>query len=232
AEMLPFEFGVAALFIGIKHRFRDISWIILMLVGFAFLADIVYPGMNLRQYAVPAILIILGLLFIFRPKHSGRCYNRNNRFRQKMAEHHARRHPGFQNPYTDQNAGNTNTATIVPDTEGYDKDTFVDVVSVFSGVKKKILSKQFTGGDIVCVFGGAEINLTHADFVSPIVLELTQIFGGAKLIVPANWEIRSEVSAIFGAVDDKRPQPVNPLPEKTIVLKGTVIFGGIEVNSY
>jgi hypothetical protein len=112
------------------------------------------------------------------------------------------------------------------------QDTELDIVSIFAGIKKRIMSKQFQGGDIVCVFGGAELNLTNADFISPVALDVTMVFGGTKLIIPANWEVRSEVTAIFGGVDDKRPQPTSSIPEKTIILKGTLMFGGIEVNSF
>ena len=112
------------------------------------------------------------------------------------------------------------------------QDTVLDIVSIFAGVKKRVLSKQFKGGDVVCVFGGAEINLTHSDFNSPVVIDVAMVFGGTKLIIPANWELRSEASAIFGGIDDKRPQPTSGVPEKTIILKGILIFGGVEVNSF
>lgn len=111
-------------------------------------------------------------------------------------------------------------------------EAYTDIVSIFSGVKKTILSKQFVGGEIVCVFGGAELNLTNADFNSPVVLDLVQIFGGTKLIVPANWEIRAEAATIFGGIEDKRRQPPNTLADKVLILKGSIIFGGVEVSSY
>ncbi len=123
-------------------------------------------------------------------------------------------------------------AAVTPYDGDKSLETEIDIVSIFSGVKKRVLSKQFQGGDITCVFGGAEVNLTNADFISPIVLDVTMIFGGTKLIVPANWELRSEVAAIFGGIDDKRPQPSVSVPEKTIIVKGTLMFGGVEVNSF
>jgi predicted membrane protein len=103
---------------------------------------------------------------------------------------------------------------------------------VFGGVKKTVLSKQFNGGEIVVFFGGAEVNLTNADFVSPIQIDVVNVFGGTKLIIPANWEIRSEITAIFGGVDDKRRQGPDTVSEKTIILKGTNLFGGVEIISY
>ncbi|MGV3538590.1 MAG: hypothetical protein ACO1OQ_02200, partial [Rufibacter sp.] len=66
-----------------------------------------------------------------------------------------------------------------------------------------------------------------------VVLEVTQIFGGTSLIVPANWRVRSEVAAVFGGVDEKRSFAVAAKDsDKLLVLKGTLLFGGIEIKSY
>jgi len=115
-------------------------------------------------------------------------------------------------------------------------DDYLDSTVLFGGVKKNVISKNFRGGEAVTVFGGTEINLTQADVKTPIVMELTQVFGGTKLIVPAHWKIQSkDLVAIFGGVDDKRP-PVNaPGAEdidRVLILKGTCILGGIEIRSY
>jgi hypothetical protein len=107
---------------------------------------------------------------------------------------------------------------------------------VFGGVKKNIISKNFRGGETVTIFGGTEINLTQADVNGGVVLDLTQIFGGTKLIVPPHWRIQSkDMVAIFGGVDDKRPLLSNASTEETnkvLILKGTCIFGGIDIRSY
>jgi predicted membrane protein len=204
---------VIGLFVGVRHRFRDFSWLILVLIGVVFLSDDIWPGFRLREFAVPIIIIALGLLFILSPR---RICGGRGRFRRYKERH---------------------TETLPAEAAAYPEvdttqETAIDVVSIFAGVKKRVLSKQFTGGDIVCVFGGAEINLTNADFTSPIRLDLTMVFGGTKLIVPSNWEVRSEVVAIFGGVDDKRPQVSGSAPEKTIILEGTLMFAGVEVNSF
>ena len=52
--------------------------------------------------------------------------------------------------------------------------------------------------------GGTEINLMKADIQQPIVLEVNNVFGGAKLIVPSNWNVKNEVTAVFGGIEDKR----------------------------
>ena len=81
--------------------------------------------------------------------------------------------------------------------------------------------------------GGTEINLMKADIQQPILLEVNNVFGGAKLIVPSNWDVKNEVTAVFGGIEDKRTINTGiPDPEKIIVLKGTCVFGGIEITNY
>ena len=46
--------------------------------------------------------------------------------------------------------------------------------------------------------GGAELNLMQADIHEQVFLEINNVFGGTKLIVPAHWYIKNEVSAVFG----------------------------------
>jgi len=132
-----------------------------------------------------------------------------------------------------KNAGLTEGSTGLKEGETYSKDDFVDSTSIFGGAKKNILSKDFKGGDIVNIFGGTELNLTQADINGKVVLELTTIFGGTKLIVPPNWSVQSEAVTIFGGLEDKRTvQAPSENPEKLLLLRGTVIFGGIEIKSF
>jgi hypothetical protein len=114
------------------------------------------------------------------------------------------------------------------------KEEVLDSVTIFGGVKKNIISKTFRGGEAVTVFGGTELNFIQSDMENPVVLELTQVFGGTKLIVPAHWKIQTdEMVTIFGGLNDKRPLPSQPSPDqRTLVIKGTCVFGGIDIKSY
>ena len=113
-------------------------------------------------------------------------------------------------------------------------EDFFDATAIMGGVKKNIISKNFRGGDVTSIFGGSEIILTQADINGTAVLDLTTIFGGAKIIVPSNWTVKSDdLTAILGGYDDKRAIIANasPDPNKVLVLKGLVMFGGIELKS-
>jgi predicted membrane protein len=81
--------------------------------------------------------------------------------------------------------------------------------------------------------GGSEIDLTQSDFNGKIVIDVTNIFGGTKMIVPPTWDVQNDITAIFGGVDDKRQiNGVTLDPNKVLVLDGTCMFGGIEIRSF
>jgi len=119
------------------------------------------------------------------------------------------------------------------DSDTISSDETIDAVSIFGGTKRNIISKNFKGGEITTFFGGTDLNLTQADIVGTATLEITQAFGGTKLIVPAHWNIQSEVICVLGGINDKRPlskdgQDANRL----LVLRGTCVLGGIDIKSY
>lgn len=212
--MIPIAFGLLS---GIKHRFRGIGWLFPLVIGGIFLFDKMSPDINLRPYIWPTILIAVGLFIIFRPRGRRHCGGDRN-----------------DDSTLEQNDGN---AVIRTDHEQSEKgmndgNDVIDIVAIFGGVKKNMLSKSFKGGDVVAFMGGAEINLTQADFNGKIKVDCFNMFGGTKLIIPADWEVQSDVVAIFGGVDDKRPPATNPAPNKILYLDGTCLFGGLEIKSY
>lgn len=207
------------LFIGFKHGFRGGSWLILILVGSAFLLTDIYPDISIRRYIWPGIIIAVGAMLILKPKRSDMC-----------STHHGQKKKPTDNTIT------ADTITLDEETYASEKDykeDYVDSTSIFGGAKKNIISKNFKGGDLVNFFGGTELDLTRADIKGTAVIEVTTVFGGTKLIVPSNWTVKSDAVTIFGGMEDKRHiQSLTDNPEKTLLLKGTVIFGGIEIKSF
>lgn len=113
-------------------------------------------------------------------------------------------------------------------------EDFIRVDTFFGGVTKNIVSKDFKGGSLSQIFGGSKINLMRTDFEGEAVIDITCVFGGSTLILPPDWKLKSDVTTIFGGLDDKRPpMPADMTEEpKTLVLKGICIFGGIDIKSY
>jgi hypothetical protein len=204
-QMILITLGV---FSGLKHRFRHIGWVVMVAIGGAFMAREYLPEYDFSHYIWPAMIILVGLVIMLKPKRKNAwCrHRRRNRWHQRYEE----------------SAG-------LPATN----EEYIDVSAVFGGIKKNIVSKNFRGGEINCVFGGAEINFMQADFQDTIELEVNAVFGGAGLIIPPHWEIKSEMTAVLGGVEDKRPLHTGTVSQgKKLILKGTAVFGGIEIKSY
>jgi predicted membrane protein len=107
-------------------------------------------------------------------------------------------------------------------------------VYVFSGTDRKITSKNFQGGKISAVFGGFKMDLTRADIEGDqAAIEVNAVFGGGEIIVPEVWRVAVEGGGIFGAFEDKTRhfQPDASQPVKTLIVKGSAIFGGIVVRN-
>jgi predicted membrane protein len=112
-------------------------------------------------------------------------------------------------------------------------EDYIDSSVIFSGENRVVVSKQFKGGKVTAIFGGADFNLIQADFQDRVEFDATCIFGGIELIVPANWDVRLDMHTIMGGVTDKRPvELLANNSDKIFVLKGTCIFGGVEIKNY
>jgi predicted membrane protein len=216
--MILIAFGLLA---GAGNSFRDPGWVIISGIGFVFLCDKLWPNIPIHHFIWPILIIALGLIIILAPRRYKRWHSR---FDEQWKD------------YSDKvTTAATDSAAEVTDLyqkKGEINDNQLNVVSIFGNIKKTVYTKNFGGGDVVSIFGGAEINLTQADFEGKVVIEMVQIFGGAKLIVPPHWQIRSEMVAVFGGIEDKRTPQANYDSNKVVILNGTTFFGGIEIKSY
>ncbi len=113
-----------------------------------------------------------------------------------------------------------------------DEDS-LDDMAIFGGGNKLITSKNFKGGKITSVFGGSTIDFTQAQLANGInIIDTVFVFGGVKLIVPRDWDIQLEVTAVFGGFTDKRigDHRIVQDPSKKLIIKGVAIFGGGELT--
>jgi len=231
-------------FVGARHNFRNPAWLILVTIGIIFLAEKFYPDINARNYIWPILFIIFGLYMIM---------GRNRRPYQGNLPDPNYPNPdgGFNHPYEftgnpttpgvsgayDGSATNYTTNPTPDASTPYNpynsSSDYLVSTSVFGGVKKNIISKNFQGGEITTFLGGAEINLGQADINGRVVLDVTQVMGGTRIIVPPHWDVVSEVAAVFGGVEDKRFLQSGTInPNKVLIIRGTSFMGGIDIRSY
>jgi len=227
--LISWPMGLIAIgvYTGAKHHFRNSGWLIMVLIGVIWLSNEAFPHYDAGKITWPLCIIIFGLWMILR---------RGNRWDKHKAEwekwqQSQTQAPPSTDPNSPNDANQANQWDFSSNKHSYGDD-YLDAVSVFGGVKKTILAKDFKGGEIVNIFGGAELDLTQADINGRIVLDITQIFGGTKIVVPSNWQVVSDIAAVFASVDDKRIRSTAIGNEKILVLKGVSIFAGIDIRSY
>jgi hypothetical protein len=104
---------------------------------------------------------------------------------------------------------------------------------IFSGVNRKLITKDFQGGKATVIFGGLDLDLTQVDFTGVVTLDLEVGFGGIKLIVPPHWDVRTEISNLAAGLEDKRMFREGGVDtNKVLILKGTLLFSGLEIKSF
>jgi predicted membrane protein len=119
--------------------------------------------------------------------------------------------------------------------KGESKADIIDIVNIFSGAERQLITDNFKGGKITAIFGGGEVNLTRCSLApGDNVIEITCIFGGTTIIVPENWNVIIEVTPILGGFSDNRKIIGDVMRDntRTLAVRGTVIFGGGEIKCY
>jgi len=216
---MPMFFIVLGLYIGARKGFARGGWLLFILAGVVFLVPHIYwfyTAKSISEYTWPLVIIVFGLYMILRPRYD---FRNGSRFQAKWKQY---------GDWSQQN--NSVSGQPLGETSA---DDYIDATSVFGGVHKVVVSKNFKGGDIVNIFGGCDINLTQADFTGTVTIDFVQIFGGAKIIVPTDWKVIVKTTSIFGGVEDKRPPALlKENPEKTLIIDGTSMFGGISIQCY
>jgi len=229
----PMFLLVLGLYFGVRHNFRSPVWVILAIIGGLGVLDDIVPHIHLDRAIFPMVIIAIGLWILVGRKR--RWNNYENPFHDRFANQQ------FTNPF--QSTFNTGEpgategaqqqADPSPNTGSFRTgDDYLDAVSVFGGTKKTILSKDFKGGEIVNVFGGTELDFTMADINGTVIIEVVQLFGGIKMVIPPHWQVVSDVAAVFASVDDKRRTNVPLSADKILIIKGTSIFAGIDIRSF
>ncbi len=212
---------VIGLYIAVKHKLQKWSWLIPFTIGSVALFLDVFPEIRPDFSLWPFAIILVGLYLLFKPR---RKYKEEYWKKHIFRHRHHWKYRNYGQEKAEWGGNNSNNGT---------SDDYIEAVTVFGALKKNIISKDFKGGELTAFFGGAEVNLSQADIQRKVTLELNQVFGGVRLIVPPHWEIQSELVTIFGNTEDKRQVKQDMLGEnKILVLRGNVIFGGIEIKSF
>ncbi len=112
--------------------------------------------------------------------------------------------------------------------------TDLDERAVFGGGERTVATNDFRGGRLEAVFGGWEINLTHAVMQrDEAVIDVRCVFGGVNLRVPDGWEVKLRAGTLLAGISDKTRHPRGDelTKAKRLIITGSAVFGGIEIRN-
>jgi hypothetical protein len=231
----PYTFLIGiGIYLGAKKNFQPpFGWVIPLAIGVCWMVANVF-NVNIWRFGFPVALIGAGAYIVINALNGKKIIdNPTTDFQKKTDE--VDDIQIVDETITDTNtvpSSSTADATFANQTNTTYTDDIINTTAVFSGVKKMVTSKNFKGGEIIAILGGSDINLTFADMQSPAVLDVTVLMGGVTIIVPQGWQIKNNITSILGGVEERRPHPIATDDKKILVLKGTVIMGGVDVRNY
>jgi predicted membrane protein len=211
-QMLLVALGVISLFLPYK---RLSGGLLILLGAFLLLPKFGIDRLAFLRGSGWAVLITCaGILILCRTlfgKHIARrrCgFHRRKPLRQQIHDAYAE----FQMP--NEEAG------------------IIDRYYIFGNGKEKVSINGFRGGDINCVFSGAELDFREAQLAEGVnILEVNIVFGGITLFIPPHWNVEIKQVQAFGAFVDKRPPAsIEVSDNRQLLIKGSAVFGGGEIR--
>ena len=99
--------------------------------------------------------------------------------------------------------------------------------ATFSGCDMNYDGEAFEGAELTAVFGGVKCDLRNAVIEKDCAIEVSAIFGGIDIFVPAGVNVKVNSNSIFGGVSNKTAVHKNA---PTVYVGGTCMFGGVEIK--
>lgn len=207
----------------IAHR-HYVGGCILLLAGVYFLiGGLSWLPENSQAMIWPLALVLGGILFLVkgrRRKRWGHIHGHMGEdMRRNMREHIGKGHRFHA------------TAPDADNQQCESEDGFLRSNNAFGAVRHVVLDEIFKGACIRTSFGGTTIDLRHTHLApGETYIDLECSFGGIELFIPADWKVVNECNAFIGGCEDKRWQGANVNQESTLVIRGNISIGGLEIK--
>lgn len=206
-------FIIVPCFYGLFRKGEDkTSYMIGLIIGICLLinAQDISLHINFWPLLLAIICIVIGVRLVF-PKKSKSTFRFSYNSSDKTANING---TDFDNNYHKSESG------------------YINVSALFSGKEIRLDNEIFHGGDLGAVFGGVDLDLRNAIITEDVTINVNAIFGGIDLYVPSNVKVvANDPTTLFGGIDiasSFRGNPGDIAP--TVYLKGSCIFGGIDIH--
>jgi predicted membrane protein len=106
--------------------------------------------------------------------------------------------------------------------------------AIFSGVRRRIDSQDFQGGEAFAMFGGVELDLRKAvSKRDEILVDVNAVFGGVEMRVPETWNVTVRGAGIFGGYEDKTmdSRVATDAKQPHLIVNGFAVFGGVTIQN-
>lgn len=199
------------------HR-RYVGGSLLILIGTYFLLDrLSWLPENLHGIIWPAILVTAGILCLVKTHHRKRWIEIEMRTcgLGKEKERDSRMHPNTENNGQ----------------QCQSEDGYLRSDNAFGSIRHVVLDELFKGARIRASFGGTVIDLRHTNLApGETYIDIDCTCGGIELYIPSDWKVIIQCNAFAGECVDRRWQGANIDQKSTLIIRGNVSFGGIEIK--
>ena len=113
-----------------------------------------------------------------------------------------------------------------------DADLEHTYTSTFSEEKINLDNEKIDNCAINSIFGSVSLDLRNSiiNENEDVVINNYVVFGGVTIKVPKDVNVVVKTTSIFGGVDNKTGRNKSKENNKTIYIKGTILFGGIDIK--
>ena len=110
-------------------------------------------------------------------------------------------------------------------------DSFIKISNVMSSGRQTVESQEFGGGEVNAVMASVDLDLRDARIaIKPARLEIAAVMGSVNVKVPPEWNISIDNSVIMGSTEDNRRRGSAEGSEVDLLITGSVVMGGIEID--
>lgn len=193
-----------------EHSHRRVGGVICLVLGGLFLGDNL-GYLDFGQWIWPLILIGAGVMMLLNRTGWAPQFWQGGRYR-------------VGGTFRAGGAGGYSSRPYGPN--------LVNEFAIFGGSKRVVTNPDFQGGHVSCIFGGVNLDLTAAGMVgNTAVLDISTLWGGVTVRIPASWNVEVRGIGIFGGFSDHTFHPPVTPETKRLIVRGGAVFGGVNIKN-